>query len=140
MSLWVVGRNIPDSIKKLTDDRNVLFDENAPMETSEIFKQADALLSPIRVGGGTSFKILEAMASGVPVITTSLGIEGIDAEKDKDVLIADTAEGLANKTIGLLEDQEKYTRLAKNARVLIEKKYDWKVIVKQLEKIYESVC
>ncbi len=140
LKLWIVGRSIPDSIKKLTDDRNVLFDENAPMETLEIFKQADILLSPIRVGGGTSFKILEAMASRVPVVTTSLGIEGIDARSGDDVLIADSPEGLANHTIRLLEDEEKYLRLAKNARELIEKKYDWKVIVKQLEQVYESVC
>lgn len=140
IKLWIVGRKIPQSIRKLTIDPDVIFDENAPKDTEKIFDQADILLAPIRVGGGTSYKILEAMASGVPVVTTSLGIEGIDARNNDDVLIADSTEGLASKTIELLEDQEKYLRLVKNARILIEKKYDWKIIVKQLEKIYESAC
>ncbi|MDO8461105.1 MAG: glycosyltransferase, partial [bacterium] len=48
--LWIVGRDIPDSLKQLTTDKNVIFDENAPKETSEIFRKADVLLAPIRVG------------------------------------------------------------------------------------------
>src|SRR3989344_2521591 len=63
LKLWVVGRNIPESIKKLGDE-SVIFDENNQQETQDIFKDADLLLAPIRIGGGTSFKILEAMANG----------------------------------------------------------------------------
>jgi len=136
--LWIVGREIPESIKKLTNAQNVVFDENAPKETSEIFRKADILLAPIRVGGGTSFKILEAMASGVPVITTHLGIEGIDAENDKSVLISDDALGLASKTIDVLKNEEEYQRISINARRLIEEKYDWKIIVEKLESVYQE--
>ena len=138
IKLWVVGRKIPDSIRKLTNDQSVIFDEEAPDETSEIFKEADILLAPIRVGGGTSFKILEAMASGVAVVTTSLGIEGIDAKGNKEVLIADSPERLADQTIRLLQNQAEYDMLVKNARILIEKKYDWKEIAKKLEIVYAS--
>ncbi len=135
VKLWIVGRKIPDSIRKLTNDENIIFDENAPIETEKIFEAADILLAPIRVGGGTSYKILEAMASGVPVVTTPLGMEGIDAN-NKEVVIAGTAENIADEVVSLLENSEKYQMIAKNARVLIEEKYDWKKIVKKLESVY----
>ncbi|MCL4352865.1 glycosyltransferase family 4 protein [Patescibacteria group bacterium] len=138
LKLWVVGRKIPGVIKKLTKNEDVVFDENAPKETWEIFKQADILLAPIRVGGGTSFKILEAMASGVPVVTTGLGIEGINAINGKEAMIQDSAERMAESVVNLLDDANLYDIIAANARRLIEQKYDWKKIAKKLETVYES--
>ncbi|MBI3092889.1 MAG: glycosyltransferase [Candidatus Levybacteria bacterium] len=137
--LWIVGKKIPDSIKKLGNDQDVVFDENAPEDAAEIFKNADVLLSPIRVGGGTSFKILEAMASGVSVVTTSLGIEGIEAEDGKEVLIADDVKGLANNIIRVIGDEKMYREIAQKARKVVEEKYDWEIIVKKLEEVYQSV-
>ncbi|MBI3069737.1 MAG: glycosyltransferase family 4 protein, partial [Candidatus Levybacteria bacterium] len=137
--LWIVGKKIPDSIKKLGNDQDVVFDENAPEDAAEIFKNADVLLSPIRVGGGTSFKILEAMASGVSVVTTSLGIEGIQAEDGKEVLIADDVKGLANNIIRVIGDEKMYREIAQKARKVVEEKYDWEIIVKKLEEVYQSV-
>lgn len=140
VKLWIVGRSIPDTIKYLTKDVNIIFDENASEDTEKIFRLADVLLAPIRVGGGTSFKILEAMATGVPVVTTSLGIEGIEAENGKEVLIAEDAESLAKKTREILDNDDLYQKIAKNARMLIEKKYDWEKIVTKLEQVYTSVA
>lgn len=137
--LWIVGKHIPESIKNITSDQDIVFDENAPEKTPEIFARADVLLSPARIGGGTSYKILEAMASGVPVVTTSLGIEGIDAKHNTDVLIADSKEELAIAVDRVFSDQNLYVLLAKNARLLVEKKYDWQGIAKALEDVYKSV-
>lgn len=134
--LWVVGRNIPESIRKLTNDENVVFDENAPKETEDIFAKADLLLAPIRVGGGTSFKILESMACGVPVVTTPLGKEGIDAKDKEEILIAENTEEFTDIIFNILDDEKLYKKIAQNARKLIEDKYDWKIIVKELEKVY----
>lgn len=139
VKLWIVGKHIPESIKNLTTDQDVIFDENAPEDTPEIFNKADVLLSPVRVGGGTSYKILEAMASGVPVITTSLGIEGIDATHNTDVLIADSKEELALVLDRVLSNQQLYISLAENARRLVEKKYDWQRIAQTLDDVYKSV-
>lgn len=138
LKLWIVGRNIPDSIKKLATNNSVIFDEDAPADTSLIYQKADILLAPIRVGGGTSFKILEAMAAGVPVVTTSLGIEGIGARDKEEVLIADDAKGLSRQVLNVLQDNEIRIKLINNARKLIEERYDWRKIVKRLEEVYES--
>jgi|SRR3989338_7074695 len=137
LKLWVVGRNIPESIKKLGDE-SVIFDENNQQETQDIFKDADLLLAPIRIGGGTSFKILEAMANGCVVVATPLGREGIDAKDNKEILVADNVNEIAEKSLNILEDKNFYEKIAKNARLLIEEKYSWTEIAKRLESVYNS--
>jgi glycosyltransferase involved in cell wall biosynthesis len=138
IKLRIVGKNIPESIKAIKTYDSIEFDENAPNETSEIFKKADVLLAPIRVAGGTSYKILEAMATGVPVVTTTRGIKGLAAEADKHAIAADDTQTIVRKTACLLRDDELYNQIAYNARKLIEEKYNWKVIAKELNEVYRS--
>ena len=97
------------------------------------------MLVPIRIGGGTSFKILEAMASGVPVVTTRLGAIGIGAENRKEVIIADDNQKLTDSVIEVLNNKNLYEKITKNARSLVEEKYNWENITKELEKVYRSV-
>lgn len=137
--LWIVGRTIPQSLKSLTNDPAIVFDENAPESTADIFNTADLLLAPIRVGGGTSYKILESMACGTPVVTTSLGKEGIEVEKDRDLLVADSPEAIAKATIDILTNPKEYQRLSENGRKHVAKTYDWPVIAQALERVYSSV-
>ena len=136
--LWIVGKHIPPSLKNISNDSSIVFDENASSNTAEIFKKSLVLLAPIRVGGGTSFKILEAMASGVAVLTTPLGVEGIGARDNEEVVLANTGEEFSEKLIKLASDEKMRNELIKNARRLIEEKYDWGKIVKILEGVYKS--
>ncbi|MDO8657812.1 MAG: glycosyltransferase family 4 protein [Candidatus Levybacteria bacterium] len=138
VKLWVVGRSIPESIRKLTSDKNIIFDEQAPKETEQIYQKADLLLAPIRVGGGTSFKILEAMASGVPVVTTSLG-NAVGAKEDLEIVVAESTQDFVIKIKKLLEDKAFYETISNNARKLIEEKFNWQKIAKDLNSVYESV-
>lgn len=138
LKLWIVGKNIPDSIKKMKRDINIIIDENAPNETPKIFNQADLLIAPIRVGGGTSYKILEAMASGVPVVTTPLGIEGLEAEENKNVLVSNNPKEISNMIISILNNKDLYADLTKSSRKVVEEKYDWRIITKKLEEVYEA--
>lgn len=130
--LWIVGRDIPEKIRRM-GDKDVIFSSNLS-NTYEIYNKTYVLLSPIKVGGGTSFKILEAMASGVPVVTTRLGAEGIgDA-----LLTAETSQEIADKVGELFINNEQYTRIALRARKLIEDKYSWTKIALKLDKIYSD--
>lgn len=136
--LWVVGKRIPDFVKSLKDD-SIIFDENAPNETEKIFHEADILLAPIRVGGGTNFKILESMSSGTPVITTKLGNEGIKARDNEEIIICDKPEEFSSKTSLLLTDDYLYEKISRNSRKFIEKNFDWKNIAVKLNSVYTDV-
>lgn len=136
--LWMVGRNMSDSLKSLGDgDKRIIFDDANKRSAPEIFTEADLLLAPIRVGGGTSYKIIESMAVGTPVVTTSLGHEGIDVQKDIDILVADDPISLAEKVASILSDERAYRSLSINSRKAVERIYDWPVIAHKLEEVYE---
>ncbi len=135
LKLWIVGRHIPNSIKKMSDI-NIISTESAP-DASEVFRHSYLLLAPIRVGGGTSYKILESMASGTPVITTGLGVEGILAERGKDILVGDDPLEIADLVENIVKDNKFYIKVAVNAREKIEQNYSWVSIAKQLNKIYQ---
>jgi len=137
MKLWVVGKNIPQEFKKLRYS-NIVLDENAPDDTSLIYKKADLLLAPIRIGGGSSYKILEAMSSGVPVITTKLGANPLGAITGKEIIVSENEKEIADQILKLFSDEEFYKKISSNARILIEEKYDWKKIVKRLEDVYRK--
>jgi glycosyltransferase involved in cell wall biosynthesis len=92
-----------------------------------------AFVVPLRFGGGTRLKILEAMAYGVPVVTTSVGCEGLELEHERDVLVADHPRDFAGWIDRLLEDDELCARLGANGRRTVERHYDWKAIGDRLD-------
>ncbi len=141
VKLWIVGREIPESVRSLAKDSNIIFDEGSSSRpTPEIFQEADVLLAPIRVGGGTSYKILESMACGTPVVTMQMSADAIGAKDGEHLMVGQTAEELAEKTAQLLQDEKIYEKIAMNGRRLIEENYSWKKIAKELEKVYESLA
>lgn len=139
IKLNIVGRNIPQSIKNLDTFDSISLNENSKESTYQIFNKADVLLAPIRIGGGSSYKIIEAMATGLPVITTTRGITGINAKADIHAITADDTQTIVEKTVKLLRDQELFAKIANNGRKLIEDNYNWKVIAKKLDEVYNSV-
>jgi len=136
VKLWLVGRNIPAKIKNLAAGKNIILDESNKDETNEIFRKAYILLAPIRAGGGTSYKIIEAMASGVGVVTTNLGIEGLEAKSNIHVLASEHEDEMADLVLDLIHDHSLYRKLTLNARKLVEEKYDWKIIAQKLNEVY----
>jgi polysaccharide biosynthesis protein PslH len=138
VKLWIIGRNIPDKIKSLAASKNIILEEDSKEETTEIFRKAYLLLAPIRAGGGSSYKILEAMASGVGVVTTNLGLEGLDAKNNVHALASEKEDELAQLSLVMIQDHSVYRKVTLNARKLIEEKYDWKVISQKLDEVYMS--
>src|SRR3989304_6626329 len=102
------------------------------------YYRSDLLLAPIYGPGGTRYKILESMAAGVPVVTTSTGIEGLSAVNFRHAVISDSARGLADSSIKVLTDPKLYNRLAENGRHLVEQDYSWKKIAGKLDLIYQK--
>jgi glycosyltransferase involved in cell wall biosynthesis len=98
-----------------------------------------ACVVPLRQGGGTRLKILEAMALGTPVVATSKGAEGLDVTPEKDILIADQPGDFVRQVIRLLGDAELRFRLVVNARRLVEQSYSWDLIGKDFCDLVEGV-
>jgi len=97
-------------------------------------------LAPIRLGGGTRLKILEAMALRTPVVATSKGAEGLDVQHDEHLLIADTPQAFADAVVRLLQDSALRRRLTENAYQLVSEKYDWAVVMPRFLQLVEQVA
>lgn len=95
-------------------------------------------IAPLRSGSGTKVKVLNAMAQGKAVITTSIGAEGIEAKPDEEILIAEAPKEFAEKTVWLLKNPERAQKIGLRARQVIEEKYSWKVINKKLRQVYKE--
>jgi glycosyltransferase involved in cell wall biosynthesis len=93
------------------------------------YERADAVVVPLRAGGGTRIKLLEAFAHGVPVVSTSVGVEGLDVEPGRHLLVADDAEGLAAACRLLMEDRALGHRLGAEAVRLVATRYDARRVV-----------
>lgn len=135
IKLWIVGKHIPQQVKAY-QSKSIVIDENAPEATEKIYQKSDILLAPIEVGGGSSYKILEAMASGIPVVTTELGIKGVEAKPQVHALVGKTDEELANAVRELLQSQKLSAKIILEARKFVEEKYNWQAIAKTLETVY----
>ncbi len=97
---------------------------------------ASVYVVPLRVGGGTRLKVLDAMAMGKAMVSTSIGCEGLDVKPDMHLLVADDPEVFAEKTIRLLNNPEHRAELGRNARGLVEQRYSWSRIGKNLIEAY----
>jgi len=101
--------------------------------------RASAVVVPLRIGGGTRLKIVEAMAKSKAIISTRIGAEGIDVTHDRDVLLADTPRDFANQVVRALSEPELAQRLGEQARILAEQRYAWTAVVGQLVRFYEQL-
>lgn len=134
--LWIVGKNAKDFFAKLSSDQ-VLVEEVDDVRSA--YQKATILVAPIYGGGGTRYKNLEAFASGLPVVTTSIGIRGTEAKNGMEVIIRDHPDEIANAAVNLLSDKILYKKISDHAKRMVEQKYDWDPIAKKLSDIYEDL-
>lgn len=127
-----VGRNF-HALRKRFSGSGVRFNENVP-QVIPWFRQVALLVVPLRMGAGSRLKILEAMAAGVPIVSTSKGCEGIAVENGRHVLVADSPDEFSNAVIRVLNDKGLAKKLATTARLLVEERYSWEKIIQPLEK------
>lgn len=106
----------------------------------EVYRRADVLVSPVRIGGGTNFKLLEAMAMGVPIIAHPNRLGSLHIKDGQHLLIAKNPDEFTEKINLLLNDQTLRIKLSRNARTLVEEKFDWEKIGKKLNTIWKNVA
>jgi glycosyltransferase involved in cell wall biosynthesis len=133
--LVVVGQRPHRRLDVLRDDPAVTLTGRVE-DTRPYIAQAAVYVAPLRMGGGTRLKLLEAMAMGKPVVATRLGAEGYPVADGGELLLADTPADFAAAVVGLLRAPERRAELGRTARAFVEQRYDWRVIVPQVEAVY----
>jgi glycosyltransferase involved in cell wall biosynthesis len=123
---YIVGKNPPLVVQRLESEQITV--TGFVEEVLPYWKKASALVVPLSIGSGTRIKILEAMALGRPVISTSKGCEGLEVIHEKHLLIADDPERFAEHVIRVLKNPEEYFEMSRAARKLVEEKYSFAAI------------
>ncbi|MCJ7535285.1 MAG: glycosyltransferase family 4 protein [Anaerolineales bacterium] len=141
VTLTIIGKNPPADFYQLQDKNPQAIKITGYVEDlTPYFEQAAVMVIAVRAGGGMRVRILEAFARGMPVVTTTVGLEGIDANPGEHVLVEDTPQEFAQATLQLLADPSLASNLAQRGRVLAEEKYDWQVVLLHMDAVYENLA
>jgi glycosyltransferase involved in cell wall biosynthesis len=137
-TMTVVGRNPPKELTRVVPDNwnfTGRVDDIRPWVTG-----CAAFVIPMRIGGGTRIKAFEAMAMGVPVVSTGVGIEGLDLQPDRDFLMADSARDFADAVVSLLEQPELGRQVSEQARHHVQAHYSSAAVARKFEQICERAA
>ena len=136
--LFIVGSGPPRRVQRLGAKHEDVTVTGYVDSVRPYHEQCCLNLVPLRAGSGIRVKILESLNLGRPVVSTTLGCEGLHLTPGQHLLVADTAAGFAAQTVRLLTDPDRWQRLAAAGRRQIEAVYDWKVVGRQLVQAFEG--
>jgi len=137
VKFYVVGRDPTPRLKKLEADPDIVV--TGPVDdVRPHMGRATVFVVPLRVGGGTRLMILEAMAMARPVVSTTIGAEGLDVTHGENILMADGPEEFARAVIRLLRDGDLRREMGRAGRKLVEKEYDWEICAGLMERVYQE--
>ncbi|MFH1840807.1 MAG: glycosyltransferase family 4 protein [Candidatus Shapirobacteria bacterium] len=129
----------PRWLKRYINDPSIEYFKDTMTPAAQLLLQADVLVAPMRIASGTNIKILEAMAAGLPVVTTSIGAEGLKVTNQGNIIIADRPEEMADLTAKLLTNQPLREKIGRKARQTIEDNYDWSKTTQGLDLAYRKL-
>jgi glycosyltransferase involved in cell wall biosynthesis len=135
----VAGRNPPPNfVEELNASSGVEFTGTVP-DMRPYLSAATAVVVPLRIGSGTRIKILEAGAAGKPIVSTSVGAEGLELKAEQEIVLADDPAAFANSVISLLRDPERRNLIGKSARTVIVERYSHLALKKSLDAVTRSL-
>jgi glycosyltransferase involved in cell wall biosynthesis len=138
LQLDIVGRYPTRSFaERVGRERNATLHRDVP-RVQPFLDRAGLLIVPLRIGGGSRLKILEAAANGLPVISTEIGAEGIEMEPGRHYIQANSAEEFKAAILENVRNQSYLERLALSARRLVESQYDWSILSHKLDSVWHS--
>lgn len=138
--LLIAGRHSVSFINSVSSAKleNVTIKE--VKNPSEVYHRSWLLVAPMKSGGGSRTKFFEAMACGLPIVTTTEGIEGIEAKDGKEVIISQNLEKMAEDVVKLLKDKQLRERIGENGKILVKEKYSWHQSAHRLLEIYQNIA
>jgi len=140
VSFDVVGSRPPAELLSLNDNASRINVTGYVDDPSSYQRRAAVMVVPLLAGGGMRVKILNALAEGVPIVSTSLGCEGIEVSPGRDILVGDTPEAFAAQVLQVLNDPDLDRQLALNGRRLVEEKYDYRNVCRKIVNIYSRAA
>lgn len=105
-------------------------------DVAPYLEESAVFIVPLRAGSGMRVKILDGWARGVPIVSTTVGCEGIEVRDDENILLADTPSTFAQAVLRIIDDPHLGRRLAENGRNWVQKRYDWRTVYQSLDEIY----
>ena len=135
--LFVIGKGVPADVLSLQSDRIVV--RGFVQDLSKELGQYMVTVVPLRIGGGMRLKIVESFAMRIPVVSTTIGCEGIACRDGEHLAVSDTEEGFAEQVVRLLNDAGGRDRLTENAFRLAQSRYRWEIAAEEFEKVYQEV-
>lgn len=138
IKMYVVGKSPSASVKELAAKDSRVIVTGRVDDVRPYIAKSKVFVVPLRVGGGTRLKILEAMSMGKAIVSTTIGAEGITYTQDDNILLADTPEDFAQKTVDIIADSNKIQTLGQSGRELVMEDYDWGVVGRQLRHFYKK--
>jgi glycosyltransferase involved in cell wall biosynthesis len=134
-TLILVGRDAPPLFRA----PGVEVHSSVP-DVLPFLRRAAAVVVPVRVGSGTRLKVLEALAAGVTVVSTRFGVAGLELQPEREFLVGETADELAEQSVRLLRDDALALRIARAGRAVAEAKYDWRVVARPLLDLHRELA
>jgi glycosyltransferase involved in cell wall biosynthesis len=141
LQIVIAGQNIPDHYASLISDHISIVDlQHADTQTvKDLYAASHMFVAPIYGPGGTRLKILAAMATRIPIITTATGAEGLSLEDDVSYLQAQSIDDFVKQIVRLSQDSELQKRITETAYQLARKKYSWEAITRDLVSAYHQI-
>lgn len=139
-TMTIVGRAPPrDLVLRTAAEKLPWFFTGLVDDVRSYVRDAAVFVIPLRVGGGTRLKVFEAMSMGCPVVSTTIGVEGLDVVDGKHYLNADEPADFAAKVARLLSDEQLRSRIAESARAYVEENCSFQTVAKEFEKICTNI-
>lgn len=133
--LSIIGRSPSAALRRAANDPRITL-PGFVEDLSSQFLRAGIFVAPLRLGGGMKIKILEALAHGIPVVTTPVGVEGITGVTPASARIARTAEAVARHCIELLQDPEHARAMGNQGRSLVNEEFSWTAVLERTTAYY----
>jgi glycosyltransferase involved in cell wall biosynthesis len=137
-TFFVVGNDPHPRLNPLREREGIQITGWVP-DINPFLHAAAVYVVPLRMGSGTRLKVLQAMAAGQAITSTTMGIQGVDVQAGREVEVADTAPAFAQAVIALLEDSERRAALGAAAARFVQAHYDWSIIVPHLLAVYDRI-
>jgi polysaccharide biosynthesis protein PslH len=136
----IVGARPPHHVRQLAEADPSIEVTGYVDDPRPYIASSAALIVPVHAGGGMRVKILEALARGIPIVSTTIGYEGIDLVPGEHLLVGDTPEQFAAALVRLLQSPAQGAALAAAGRQLVEQQYEWRVVYRAVDRLYERLC